>query len=128
MGEATLEKYLAAWSAHCDGKSDTENAMVAASHPDIRYSDINAPTDFVGHEGVRTICKTASAMLPGAVMSYRNLLLDGRRWSMQWTLSGTLPDGSSYSCEGASAGSVGEDGRVDRQTDYWNPAHIQSGV
>jgi hypothetical protein len=125
----TLQAYLDAWDIHCCGDTADADAMVAASHPDICYEDINNPTPMIGHEGVRNVCAFASQMLPGAKMNYRDLLTDGRNWSVQWELTGVdQASGKAFSCRGASAGTIADDGRVDHQIDYWNPAHLQSAT
>ena len=102
--------------------------MLAGAHPDIRFSDVNSVNEHIGHEGIRTICGIATEHYRGATISCRDLLFDGRHWSIRWTLTGTRPDGSPFSYRGASAGSVAEDGSVIEHTDYWSQSGPQTVI
>lgn len=127
MSEAVLKSYLDGWSMICDSTPESVAAMTAGAHPEIRFSDVNSPNVHHGHEGIRTICGIASGKYPGTTISYRDLLFDGRNWSIRWTLAGPRSDGTRFEARGASAGSVADDGRVIEHTDYWNRAALQAG-
>lgn len=129
MSDATvLKSYLDGWSTICNSTPESVAAMVGGAHPDIRFSDVNSPNIHVGHEGIRAICKLAASVYSGATLSYRDLLFDGRHWAIRWTLSGPRPDGTRFTCRGASAGIVADDGRVIEHTDYWSMAELQAGA
>jgi hypothetical protein len=121
-GPELLARYLGGWAMICGSNADTVATMIAGAHPDIRFSDVNSPNVHHGHEGIRTICALASQGYPGAVIAYDDLLFDGRRWSIRWTLTGRRADGTPISRRGASAGSVADDGRVIEHCDYWSRA------
>jgi hypothetical protein len=120
MNEAMLKAYLDGWAMICASTPESTEAMIAGAHPDIRFSDVNSPNVHVGHEGLRAISTLAGGKYPDARISWRDLLCDGRNWSIRWTFTGTAPDGTRFSHPGASAGSVAEDGRVIEHTDYWS--------
>ncbi len=123
MNDTALKAYLDGWSNICNNTPQTIEAMVSGAHPDFRFSDVNSPNVHTGHDGIRRLCKLASGKHPDAAITTRDLLFDGRNWSMRWTMTGTRPDGTAFSRRGASAGSVAEDGRVIEHTDYWSPEH-----
>lgn len=121
-----LTSYLDGWSLICDSTDASVEAMVAGADPDIRFSDVNSPNLHQGHDGIRHICGIARGKYPGARIAYRDLLCDGRNWSIRWTLAGQHSDGTTFSCPGASAGALGDDGKVIEHTDYWNRASLQA--
>lgn len=127
MNEAVLRAYLDGWSMISNSTDETVESMLAAAHPDIRFSDINSPTVHVGHDGIRAICRIATQKYPGAAISYTNLLFDGCNWSVRWTFTGTREDGAKFSRRGASAGSVAADGKVIEHTDYWSRDDLGAG-
>jgi hypothetical protein len=120
MGDALLKSYLDGWSQVSNSTPETVAAMIAGANPDIRFTDVNSPNVHVGHDGIRRICELATAIHPGARIAYEALLFDGRNWSIRWTMTRRLEDGSEFHRRGASAGTVAEDGRVLEHTDYWN--------
>jgi hypothetical protein len=122
MRDESLKSYLEAWAQVSNSTPETVAAMIAGAHPDIRFSDVNSPNVHVGHDGIRRICDLATAIHPGARIGYEALLFDGRNWSIRWTMSRPLEDGTQFIRRGASAGSVAEDGRVIEHTDYWSKA------
>jgi hypothetical protein len=124
MNDTLLRTYLDGWSQTCNSTPESVAAMLAGAHPDIRFSDVNSANVHQGHDGLRTICRLASGGYPDASIRYGDLLFDGTNWSIRWTLSGTRGDGSTFETRGASAGKVGEDGRVIEQTDYWNRGSV----
>jgi hypothetical protein len=124
MNDAILRSYLDAWAQTTNSTPDTVAQMIAGAHPDIRFSDVNSPNVRIGHEGIRAICQLATDHHPGSVLTYDDLLFDGRNWSIRWTIVRPRGDGTKSRSRGASAGSVAEDGRVIEQTDYWNMASI----
>lgn len=127
MNDDLLKAYLEGWSQTCNSTPASVAAMLAGADPDIRFTDVNSTNVHSGHEGIETICRIASAGYPDSRIDYDSYLFDGRNWSIRWTLSGTRPDGTAFSCRGASGGRVGEDGKVVEQTDYWNRASIKPG-
>jgi len=127
MNDATLRSYLDGWSMICNSTPQSVEAMISGAHPEIQFSDVNSPNVHVGHDEIRAICKLATDIYRGAAISYRDLLCDGRSWSIRWTLTGSHPDGTRFSCRGASAGRVADDGRVIEHTDYWNRAALHEG-
>jgi hypothetical protein len=127
MDDARLRAYLDGWTKVCNSTPESVEAMISGAHPEIRFTDVNSPNVHIGHEGIRKICGIATGKYPGTSVTYRDLLFDGRNWSIRWTMAGPRPDGTVFSARGASAGSVGEDGRVVEHTDYWNRAGIQAG-
>jgi hypothetical protein len=122
MQDAKLKSYLDAWTQVSRSTPETIAAMIAGAHPDILFTDVNSANVHTGHEGIRTISRLASERQTGGVVAYEALLFDGRNWSIRWTLSRQLEDGSEFTRRGASAGSVAEDGRVIEHTDYWSKA------
>jgi hypothetical protein len=120
MGDALLKAYLDGWCQVSNSTPDTVAAMVAGAHPDIRFTDVNSPNVHAGHEGIRRICELATSIHPGARIAYEALLFDGRNWSIRWTMTRRLEDGSEFRRRGASAGTVADDGRVLEHTDYWS--------
>jgi hypothetical protein len=121
-----LQSYLDGWSKICNSTPDSVEAMVKGADPQILFSDVNSPHVHVGHDGIRAICKIATQIYRGTTISYRDLLFDGRHWAIRWTLSGLRADGTKFNCPGASAGSVGDDGRVIEHTDYWSRAGLSA--
>jgi hypothetical protein len=126
MDTSALKAYLDGWSRICNCTPETVAAMVGGAHPEIRFSDVNSPNVHVGHDALRALCELATSKYAGASIAYRDLLFDGRNWSVRWTLSGPRPDGSRFSRRGASAGSVAGDGRVVEHTDYWSRGEIHA--
>ncbi|MBW8753859.1 MAG: nuclear transport factor 2 family protein [Sphingomonadales bacterium] len=122
MQDAKLKAYLAGWAEVSNSTPETVALMIAGAHPDIRFSDVNSPNVHAGHEGIRTICRLASAIHPGAAIAWDALLCDGRNWSIRWTMTRAMEDGTTFHRRGASAGSLAEDGRVFEHTDYWSKA------
>lgn len=122
MQDATLRAYLDAWTQVSQSTPETIATMIAGAHPDIRFTDVNSANVHEGHEGVRTIARLASSRQSGGTITYDALLFDGCNWSIRWTLTRQLEDGSEFTRRGASAGSVAEDGRVIEHTDYWSKA------
>jgi hypothetical protein len=122
MSDETLRSYLDAWTRVGSGSAETAAAMIAGAHPEIRFSDVNSANVHEGHEGIRTICRLASSRQTGARIAYEALLFDGRNWSIRWTMSRPLDDGTVFTRRGASAGRVADDGRVIEHTDYWSKA------
>jgi hypothetical protein len=120
--DASLKAYLDAWAMSSRSTPESVAAMIAGACPGIALSDVNSPNVHRGHDGIRHICSLATGKYAGAAIVWRDLLCDGRNWSIRWTFSGMLPDGQRFSAEGASAGRLAEDGRVIEQTDYWNRA------
>ena len=88
MDENFLKSYLDGWSRICSGTPEPLAAMIAGAHPEIRFTDVNSPNTHVGYEGIRAICELASRYYPGATVEYRDLLFDGRNWSIRWVFSG----------------------------------------
>jgi hypothetical protein len=127
MDDARLRNYLDGWSMICGCTPQSVEAMVAGAHPDIRFSDVNSDNEHVGHDAIRALCALATGIYSGASIAYRDLLFDGRNWSIRWTLSGLRADGTSFIRRGASAGSVATDGRVVEHTDYWSRGEIHAG-
>ena len=119
-GPEKLKRYLDGWAAMCTGGADAVAAMTGNADPEIRFSDVNSPNIRHGHEGIRTICAIASDKYPGTIVVYDDLLFDGRRWSIRWTMTGQRADGLPISSRGASAGLVADDGRVIEHCDYWS--------
>jgi len=124
MDDAILRTYLDCWSDITNSTPASVEAMIACAHPEIRFCDVNSTNLHVGHQGIRHICELASQGYPDARIVWRDLLFDGRKWSIRWTLSGSQPDGTTFSCEGASAGRLAYDGRIIEHTDYWNRSSI----
>ncbi len=129
MNTQYLDAYLAAWQVHCAKPDEGGNGMAAAADSAIRYSDINLPEPFIGHSGIREMCRLASGILPGAILAVQERACVGLTWATKWALSGLggakrVP----FRIEGASWGSLGEDGKVQSQRDYWNPSHFKDQV
>ena len=122
-----LKAYLDAWSMHGDGKRETADAMIEAASPDIRYADINLAEPWLGHDGLRAACAGASAMFPGLVVNIETVVADGSNWAARWVMQAKhAQTGKSFSCKGASFGTLRPDGKVDAHTDYWNPGQIET--
>lgn len=122
-----LRDYLAAWSDHCKGNAADAENMCKAANPAIEYGDINLPSAFEGHDGIRTMCGLASQILPGAVMRVEHLLADGSTWAIRWILEGKHEaSGKTYSIRGSSWGTLDGDGKVKSQLDMWNPGHFEA--
>jgi hypothetical protein len=122
MPDAKLKSYLDGWTRVSESTPETVAAMIAGAHPDIRFTDVNSPNVHGGHEGIRRICELATAIHPGASIAWGSLLSDGRNWSIRWTMSRLLDDGTRFERRGASAGVLAEDGSVIEHTDYWSKA------
>jgi hypothetical protein len=120
MDDRALKTYLDGWSKICNSTPETTEAMVSGAHPDIRFTDVNSPNVHTGHDGIRHLCELATGKYPDASIDTRDMLFDGRNWSIRWTMTGTRPDGTRFTRRGASAGSVADDGRVIEHTDYWS--------
>jgi hypothetical protein len=124
-----LDAYLKAWQIHCGGSTDSAQAMIAASDPTIRYSDINLADPFVGPTGILAMCRLASGILPGAFMDIRDRLGVDRTWATQWELRGNHGKNNvPYRIPGVSWGTLADDGRVTSQLDFWNPSHFEQQV
>ena len=120
MNDTALKSYLDGWSKICNSTPETIAAMLDGAHPDIHFSDVNSPNVHAGHDAIRKLCELATAKYDGATISTRDLLFDGRNWSIRWTMAGTRPDGTAFSRPGVSAGGLADDGRVIEHTDYWS--------
>ena len=118
-----LRRYLDGWAMVCCATPESVAAMIAGAHPEIEFRDVNSANVHHGHDGIRHICAVGTGKYTGVSASWRDLLCDGRNWSIRWTFTGP-----GFSAEGASAGRLAEDGRVIEQTDYWNRAGIQGGA
>jgi hypothetical protein len=123
--DAKLKSYLAGWTLTSNSTPESVATMIDGAHPDIRFTDVNSANVHAGHDGIRRICELATAYHPGAALSYDSLLFDGRNWSIRWTMSRPLEDGSRFERRGASAGAVADDGRVIEHTDYWSKSGFQ---
>jgi hypothetical protein len=124
-----LDTYLEAWQIHCTGSIQAADAMVAAADPAVRYADINLPDPFVGHAGIRDMCRLASGLLPSANMLVQERVCVESTWATKWEMRGTGGESKSpYRIFGASWGTLSEDGRVASQLDYWNPSHFKDQV
>jgi hypothetical protein len=119
MDDARLKSYLDGWAMTCCSTPQSVEAMIAGADPAIRFTDVNSENVHIGHDAIRHICALATGKYSDATVSYRDLLFDGRNWSIRWTFEAGREDGTKFSRRGASAGSVGEDGKVVEQTDYW---------
>ena len=129
MTKGWLKAYLDAWIMHGDGKRETADSMVEAASPDIRYADINLSEPWVGHDGLRAACAGASELFPGLVVKIEAVVADGSNWATRWVMQAKhAPTGKSYSCKGASFGTLEHDGKVSAHTDYWNPAHAEAEI
>ena len=122
MSHAQLKSYLDAWTQVSNSTPKSISAMIEAAHPDVRFTDVNSPSVHEGHGGIRRICELATRLHSGALITYEALLCDGRSWSVRWTMTRALEDGSSFERRGVSAGRLAEDGRVFEHTDYWSKA------
>jgi hypothetical protein len=120
MNDAKLKAYLDGWTQVSNSTPETVATMIAGAHPEIRFTDVNSPNVHEGQGGIRRICELARALHPGARIAYDALLCDGRNWSIRWTMTRTMADGSTFHRRGASAGRLAEDGRVAEHTDYWS--------
>ncbi|MDG2004802.1 MAG: nuclear transport factor 2 family protein [Novosphingobium sp.] len=120
MNDTALKTYLQGWSQICISTPKSIAAMLEGAHPDMRFSDVNSPNVHVGHEGIRHLCDLASGKYSDAAIATRDLLFDGRNWSIRWTMTGKRQDGTTFSRPGVSAGSIAKDGRVIEHTDYWS--------
>ena len=120
MDDTKLRSYLDGWTQVSHSTPETVAAMIAGADPEIRFTDVNSPNVHLGHEGLRAICALAGGKYPDARIAWRDLLCDGRNWSIRWTFTGTTPDGTGFSHPGASAGVMADDGRVIEHTDYWS--------
>ena len=125
MNEAMLPSYPDGWAKVCCSTPESGAAMVAAAHPEVRFTDVNSPNVHIGHDGIRHIRSPGAARYSGVPAAWRDLLCDEANWSIRWTFSGDRPDGSRFGAEGASAGRLAQDRRVIEHTDYWNRAGMQ---
>jgi hypothetical protein len=129
MNTRYLDSYLAAWQIHCMTPSESASAMSQAAESQVSYSDINLPAAFTGHAGIAEMCRLASAILPGAKLEIQQRISSGSTWAIQWQLVGTAGHNKQpFSIEGTSWGTLGKDGKVVSQRDYWNPAHYKDEV
>lgn len=124
MREDKLRAYLDGWSRICSSTPESVAAMVGNADPAIRFADVNSSNVHQGHDGIRHICGLATQIYLGTTISYRALLCDGQQWSARWIMSGPRTDGSTFTCRGASAGILADDGRVLEHTDYWNRGEL----
>lgn len=109
--------------------AESAAVMSETSLPAVRYSDINLPEPFIGHAGIGEMCRLASGILPGAELIINQRVGSGPAWVIRWELVGTGgPKRLPFRIEGTSWGTVGEDGKVESQRDYWNPAHFKDQV
>jgi ketosteroid isomerase-like protein len=122
MCHAQLKSYLDGWTQVSNSTPETISAMIACAHPEVRFTDVNSPSVHEGHDGIRRICELATRLHSGASIKYEALLCDGRSWSIRWTMTRAMVDGSTFQRRGASAGLLAEDGRVIEHTDYWSKA------
>jgi hypothetical protein len=66
---------------------------------------------------------------PGLKINIKSKVVEGDRWAVQWKMAATHgPTSKPFSCKGASIGTLGPDGKVASQTDYWNPAHAEAQI
>jgi ketosteroid isomerase-like protein len=122
MSHAHLKSYLDGWAQVSNSTPETVSAMITGAHPQVRFTDVNAPSVHEGHDGIRRICELATRLHSGALITYEALLCDGHSWSVRWTMTRAMEDGSTFERRGASAGRLAADGRVIEHTDYWSKA------
>ena len=129
MNTQYLDSYLEGWQVHCATPAESARAMSEAAEALVSYSDINLPAAFSGHAGIVEMCRLASGILPGAKLIIQQRISSGSTWVMQWQLVGTAGDNKQpFHIEGTSWGTLGKDGKVASQRDYWNPAHYKDQV
>jgi hypothetical protein len=124
-----LDSYLEAWQVHCATPAESARTMSEAAGPQVAYSDINLPAAFAGHTGIADMCRLASGILPGAKLEIQQRISSGSTWVIQWQLVGTAGQNKQpFRIDGTSWGTLGKDGKVVSQRDYWNPAHYKDQV
>jgi hypothetical protein len=125
-----LDEYLAAWERHVQGAPETAEAMIRASADSVRYEDINMPDlgrePFVGHEGIRLLCAGMPDFAQTRMtVESKQVSEDGRKWAIEWKWDGTqASSGKRFVIHGCAIGSLGPDGKVTSQRDYWNRAQL----
>jgi hypothetical protein len=122
-----LKTYLDGWALISGNPDEAVDIMIAATDPEVRYSDVNSPNVHVGHAGIRRMGEITRGKYAGTTVTYDSVLFDGRNFSLRWVMRGPLPDGKQFEYHGASGGVVGgEHGKVIEQTDYWSRASVHA--
>lgn len=132
MDAALLTDYVESWVTHpLAGTPEGKRALdrlTAFMSPTVRYEDVPSAVVFDGHAGIAQMCTLAhewSADLRFNILSQQT---DGKFYAFETEAIGTntgaigpLPaTGRSFVLRGVSVGTVGDDGLVVEQRDYWD--------
>ena len=129
MGNAMFQKYIEAWSNHADGRDDTAQAMIDAATADVIYDDIHNPQPLRGADGLRMVNQFAAQMFSSLTFDIQDRVYADNRWALTWEAHGThRPSQKTFRFRGASVGTVTDDGKVARHTDFWNAGLLEAQV
>lgn len=130
--EHLLEEWAAAWKSH-----DIDR-LVRLFTEDCVYEDVALSAVSRGHQELREFAAQTFEVIPDFDLQVRSQFVCGSRAAIEWIMSGTqafaVPgfpaEGKAFS--GLRAVTIMEfrDGRIQRNTDYWDGAAVlrQTGV
>jgi steroid delta-isomerase-like uncharacterized protein len=120
---AACERQAQAWGAHDD------QAVAACFASDASLRDAGGQT-ISGREAIAARAKQYMDAFPDMRLDIESIEVEGNRFTMEWKAVGTntasLGDmpatHKSIVVEGCDVGEFGDDGLIQRETDYWNEA------
>ena len=120
---AACERQADAWGAHDD------QAVAACFARDAALRDAGGET-INGRDAIAARAKMYMDAFPDMRFDIESIEVEGNRFAMEWKAYGTntasLMDapatGKSVVVEGCDVGVFGDDGLIQRETDYWNEA------
>lgn len=136
MSDLNLERVLDEWAAAW--KSHDIDRLLRLFTEDCVYEDVALGAVSRGHQELRDFAAQTFAILPDFNLQVTSQFICGSRGAIEWVMSGTqafaVPgfpaQGESFS--GLRAATIVEfrDGRISRNTDYWDGAAVlrQTGV
>lgn len=130
--EPTLDEWAEAWSTH------NVERLVSLFTEDCLYEDIALGAVSRGHAELREFAEQTFAALPDFKLQVTSRFVCGNRGAIEWVMSGTqafaVPgfpaEGKSFSSLRATTILEFRDGKIHRNTDYWDGAAVlrQTGV
>jgi len=105
----------------------TRNAdpIVATYSDDAEIGNIVSPTTFRGPEGARDFWSRYRATFGEMRSEFRNVFATEDRAALEWTTTGTSPDGKPVEYDGVSLLEIDpESGKITRFRAYFDPAKL----
>ncbi|WP_221360468.1 nuclear transport factor 2 family protein [Streptomyces beigongshangae] len=130
--DAVSETYVQKWAASFSSGTVTETLHFYTK--DALLEDIALNRFCRGHEEIGAYLQLFYDAVPDMRISARKCLLGPAHAAVHWTWTGTvqgsvpeLPDvapGTEFSIDGGAILEFAEDGRIARETDYWDTANL----